>query len=109
VLTALVVAQELAGVDISDTPAKNYKIPGWIIPAILNGRKDPSPAHVHPPESIWRALAHPWQLPSGIRKRWPSPITAAIMTGAPFEVRSPLGHQICYCARLIWKFVSRAL
>ena len=109
VLTALVVAQELNGVDIRGTPAEKYGIRDWIIPAIWKGRKDPRPSHLQPPESIWAALKQPWRIPDAIRKRWPNPITAAITIGAPFEDRSPFTHQMRYCARLAKDFFKRML
>ena len=109
VLSALVLAHRLAGADISDTPAKHYKIARWLEHTVLEAQKTSDPADNQPPESIWAALAHPWRLPSGIRKRWPSPLTAAIKTGAPFELRLPVTHQVRYCASLAREFFSRAI
>jgi hypothetical protein len=108
VLSALVLAHKLTGADIGDTPAEAYQIPRWLEGAVLKAQKTPDPADNQPPEGIWTALAHPWRLPSGIRKRWPNPITAAIETGAAIENRRPLAHQLRYFSNLTGKFFCRA-
>ena len=109
VLSALVLAHKLLGADISGTPAENHQIPDWMTPALLKAWKDPDPANNQPPEAMWDALTHPWRLPSGIRKRWPSPITAAIKAKTPFEQHSPLVTQLRYCAELAGAFFRRAM
>lgn len=108
VLSALVLARKLVGADISGTPAADYEIPRWLERAVRQALNRPDPADNQPPESIWSALAHPWRLPQGVRKRWPNPITAAIITGARFEDRSPAAHQLRYCTHLAANFLSRA-
>lgn len=108
VLSALVLAHQLAGADIRGTPAENHRIPEWLVSAVRKAQTDPDPAHHQPPESIWTALAHPWRLPHGIWKRWPNPITAAILTGRSFDRQSPPVHQLRYCAELTGGFFRRA-
>lgn len=109
VLSALVLAHKLLGADVSGTPAENYRIPEWVVGAVRSAQSDPDPANNQPPESIWAALAHPWRLPHGIRKRWPSPVTAAIQTGAGFDEHAPLANQLRYCMGLTNGFFRRAL
>jgi hypothetical protein len=109
VLSALLLAHKLVGADISGTPAEQHKVPEWLEPAVVEAQQTPEPEDNQPPESIWTALAHPWRLPGALRKRWPNPITAAIITGAPFENRSPSAHQLRYCTHLAANFLSRAL
>jgi hypothetical protein len=108
VLSALVLAHDLVGADISRTPAVHHEIPKWLRRAVREAQKTPDPADNQPPESVWAALAHPWRLPHGIRKRWPNPIAAAISMHAPFTQRPPLLHQLRCCASLAGGFFSRA-
>jgi Uncharacterised nucleotidyltransferase len=107
VLSALLLAHKLAGADISGTPVEQHKVPEWLEPAVVRAQQTPEPEDNQPPESIWTALAHPWRLPDALRKRWPNPITAAVITGSPFENRSPCAHQLRYCTHLAANFLSR--
>ena len=91
------------------THARNHRVPHWLVPAVLQAQEDPEPENNQPPESILSTLSRPWRVPRGLRERWPSPLTAAIITGAPFEQRSPLAHQLIYCATLTNRFLRRAL
>lgn len=109
VLSGLVLAHRLAGADISGTPAETFRIPEWLERTARRAQETPDAADNQPPESVWTALAHPWRIPLGLRKRWPNPITAAVRIGASFERRSPLSHQLRYCASLTRGFLSRAL
>lgn len=108
VRTALILARDLRGADISGTPGEHHCIPGWLVPAVRKAWQNPDPAGNQPPESIWTALTHPWRLPNALSKRWPSPIAAAIRTRVPFSQRFPIQHQLRCYTDLTRAFVRRS-
>ena len=106
VKTALVLAHRLRGARIAGTPAQDHAIPAWLVPAVEKLWRHPEPEQNQPPEGIGRAMAHPWRLPRGLRRRWPDPISAAIRTGAPLD-QARLKNQLAYCLHLVRNYVRR--
>ena len=68
VRAALVVAKELEGANLQGTPAEAHQIPTWLIPEIKKSQQHPNPEDDQRPESIWKAIIHPWRLPAGFKK-----------------------------------------
>jgi hypothetical protein len=82
IASALVLAEQLLGANLEKAPAglRSYKVPGWLLDAVLKQWGSLLPAdHSLPgaPRPLFRyALRNPATLFEELRERWPDPITA---------------------------------
>lgn len=88
ITSALRLAHELLGADISGTPAaeRHKPLPPWLVPAVLKEWGTPSPSmsqrHRAPMANNFRS---PAALLSGFRHRWPNPIEGTVVAGGLFN------------------------
>lgn len=88
IISAVRLARELLGADISNTPAADdvKPLPAWVIPAVLKEWETPSPSmsrrHQAPMATNLRS---PARLLSGFRHRWPNPIEGTVVSGGLFN------------------------
>ena len=97
VISALRLAHELLGADISGTPAaeKRKPLPAWLVPTVLQewGTSSPSMALRHR-APMRRNFRSPSTLLSGVRDRWPNPIEGTVVAGGLFNEVPRLPFQL---------------
>jgi hypothetical protein len=79
-------------------------MPGWFTPAV---RKQWNNAHYQKhevPDAFANSL---WETPSSLRKRWPDPISATLLTGAPFNEIPRVLFQLGYYGFLARRYLGR--
>lgn len=86
VLCTVGLAARLLGADVSGTPADGWRLPAWLVPAVLKEWENPvSVAHVVPPP-LAQGLGQPLETLRAIRRRWPpNPIQATVVMNGPFN------------------------
>jgi hypothetical protein len=101
-------AHELLGASVSSTtPAMRRfggRLPGWFTRAV-RGQWDHAHYQEHEvPDAIADSL---WRLPDSLRQRWPDPISATLLTGAPFNEAPRVLFQVGYYGFLARRYMSR--
>jgi hypothetical protein len=110
VTSAIKLAQQLLGADISGTPAaeKTKPLPRWLTSTILKEWGFPLPSmtqrHRAPMASVLRS---PVGVLRGLRHRWPNPIEATISMGGLFRDSPRIPFQLGNCLARTAKFTAR--
>ncbi|MGE3440070.1 MAG: nucleotidyltransferase family protein [Blastocatellales bacterium] len=98
VVCAIVLASELLGAKINDTPVAHRigALPGWLAPTVLRQwGTEPKPHGTRVPMSHY--LRHPSGVIEALRIRWPNAIEASVGVRAPFNELPRLPFQIGEC------------
>jgi hypothetical protein len=97
-------ARQLLGANVSSTVEPMGQLPGWFAPAV---RRQWDKAHYQEhevPEAITDSL---WRLPDSLRQRWPDPISATLLTGAPFNETPRVLFQLEYYGFLARRYLRK--
>ncbi len=111
VTAAISLAHQLLRARVDDTPMSHRARhpPSWLVPAAVKqwGRA----FYVEHPllQPIWGSLRHPGSLPEALRSRWPDPIEATAVTGAPFNELPRVIFQVVACLQRATGFLIRLL
>jgi hypothetical protein len=105
VACAILLANELIGARIDDTPLAHRagSLPGWLRPTVLRQwGTEPKPHGTRTPMSHY--LSHPSGLIEALRIRWPNAIEASVGVRAPFNQFPRLPFQIAECVARSTRF-----
>jgi hypothetical protein len=99
VRSALVLAHQLVGANLIDTPlaAMRPRLPRWLVREVLRQWERPIPGErmqLDYRAPLAKTLGKPSALASEIRARWPNPIEATISVGGPLNELPRLPFQI---------------
>lgn len=103
-ITAVVgLAHQLLGARVEDTPLWEpaTHLPSWLVPAALRQWENAFYAKHPLLQPIWASLRRPRSLPQALRSRWPDPIEATAVTGAPFNELPRLIFQLRLCIQRV--------
>jgi hypothetical protein len=110
VVCAVILAGQLLGADVSDTPAAGRagSLPRWLVPAILKEWASPLASmpqrHRAPMAGFPRA---PLRVLKALRHRWPNPIEATVSAGGLFDAAPRLPLQLSNCLARAAGFAAR--
>jgi hypothetical protein len=111
VACTIVLAHELLGAEISDTPVANrvLRLPTWLVPNVLKQWETPYSMSQRPvthraPMSTY--LRNPRGLLKDLQLRWPNPIEATIYVGGPFNELPRWPFQVGECIGRTAKFIA---
>jgi hypothetical protein len=116
VKSALVLANQLVGARLIDTPvaASSHRLPRWLVREVLRQWERPVPAERMPLDyrpRLAKTLGKPAALAREIRARWPNPIEATISVRGPLNElpRLPfqIGHGLVRLARFMQAAASK--
>lgn len=93
-------AHDLLGARVGFT----IQLPGWFTPAVRRQWDKACYQEHEVPEAITHSL---WRLPNSLRRRWPDPISATQLTGAPFNEAPRVLFQLGYYALLARRYLRR--
>jgi hypothetical protein len=97
-------AHDLLGAKADSSIRFLGRLPGWFTPAV---RRQWDRAHYQQhelPEAITDSL---WRLPASLCRRWPDPISATLLTGAPFNEAPRVLFQLAYYGFLARRYLRR--
>lgn len=94
---AILLAHELLGADISETPFRDQQLPRWLVTETLRQWAEavPSPkSKVQSPSSVTGHWTLDFGLWTSLYRRWDNPIRATAAVGGRFDERSRLGYRV---------------
>jgi hypothetical protein len=96
VASAIGLAHQLLGARVEHCPPeiRDARLPGWLIPNVLQKWETPCLEDHRPPELIMKTLRHPVRVPKALLLRWPDPIGATVRMKGSFNVLPRLPFQI---------------
>lgn len=109
---ALGLAHELLDANIQESPfaSSDEQLPPWVIPTVLNEWASPLPSmprrHAAP---LATHIRRPLRFSAAIADRWPNPIEATVVLGAPFDKRPRIPLQVGAYLMRAAGFFRRAL
>ena len=112
VASAIGLAHELLGADVTDTPAdrRAKRPPSWLVPCVLKEWETPystSQAPVTHRAPMAKYLRDPRGLLKDLGRRWPKPIEATVYMGGPFNELPRWPFQVGECISRTAKFIVR--
>jgi len=111
VACAIGLAHRLLGAAVDDTPVagRAQRLPGWLIPSVLEGWGALCPADYEAPELSPDALRLLARAPKTLRQYWPSPVAASVHLRRPFSNFPRLPLQIVDGVARLVRFCWRRL